>query len=144
MSIPNAPTTLTFTGSDAKVTTFQLVDISAGLLTYRADVIQDEAISVAYAPTLTISRRAISKNQSTRKYQLKFVFPQRDGISNATLGNLLIVKDISVPNDFPGSPLGQPLASIHGLNIPDLLRAVDTAMANPAFVEMVANATFPR
>lgn len=144
MSIPSAPETLTFTGSDGKVTTFQLVDVSSGLLTYRADKIQDDDIAVAHAPTLTVSRRAISKNQATRKYQLKLVFPMKDAVTGGILGNMLIVKDISIPNEFPGTALGQPLASVGNLDIPDLLRAIDTSMANPAFVTMVANATFPR
>lgn len=144
MSIPTAPETLTFTGSDGKVTTFNLVDITSGLITYRGDVIQDISITPANAPTLTVSRRLISKNQTTRKYQVKFTFPMKDALSGGTIGNVLIVKEISIPNDFPGNALGQPLATIPGLNISDLYRAVDTAMANPAFVTMVAQATFPR
>lgn len=144
MSIPTAPETLTFTGSDGKVTTFNLVDVSSGLLTYRGDTIQDVDIVPAHAPTLTVSRRLISKNQTTRKYQVKFTFPMKDPMSGGTIGNVLIVKEISIPNDFPGTALGQPLVSIPGLNIADLYRAVDTAMANPAFVTMVAEATFPR
>lgn len=142
MSLPTAPGSLSFTDDANKVTTFELVNISADVATYRCTVLQDtNNFSLIEAPSLTITRRPANSGQTQRKYTLKAVFPVIDTLTGIKTGEWIYAVDSSRPANwrYPGISALPPL-----VNSENYLKALNSFISNDAFTTAICDETFVR
>jgi hypothetical protein len=138
MSIPTAPSQITV-GVAPNDSVFDLVDISAGKVTYRSPKIDGISIPLIKAqPVLTFTRREPNASQVTRRYETKVTIPVFD-LLGTLLGSLITTKDNVIPmTAVPGTPGYSQLTEV------DLPPILDEVMAAPEFQDAINSLTFLR
>lgn len=142
MPIPTAPAELSYTDGDSKETVFSLISIGSDSAMYRATKIQDQTGFPVYAaPTLLITRRPPSNNQTQRKYTIKSVFPVYDSLTNVKIAEWIYVTESSRPSLWGGGFAGGLPSTVNG---GAYIEAINAFLSTDEFVESITDETFLR